>query len=60
MSTDPDWLQGVFNNLTKLFYRVELRTNAGKTVGMLCRPFRTVGTQLGAAYEWGMTVEGFA
>ena len=33
--TDPDWLQGVFNTLTGLFDRVELRKNVGKIVEMI-------------------------
>ena len=38
VSTDPDWIQGVFDNLTGLFESVGVRTNTGKTVSMLCRP----------------------
>ena len=49
-STDPEWIQGVFNTLTGLFDRVGLRNNVGKTVGMLCRPFCVVGTHLEALY----------
>ena len=37
-SSDPRWLQGAFNTLVVLFGRVGLRTNVGKTVGMVCHP----------------------
>ena len=53
--SDPVWLRGAFNALVGLFDRVGLQTNAGKTVGMVCRPCQAVGTQLEAAYIWGMT-----
>ena len=34
-STDPEWMKGAFETLTRLFERVGLRTNTSKTVGML-------------------------
>ena len=34
----PQWLQGAFSTLVGLLDRVVLRTNSGKTVGMVCRP----------------------
>ena len=37
-STDPVWLHGAFDTLARFFDRVGLQTNAGETVGMLCRP----------------------
>ena len=37
-SSDPAWLQGAFTALVGLFDRVGLRTNAGKTVSMVCHP----------------------
>ena len=37
-SSDPCWLQGVFNTLVGLFDRVVLRKNARKTVVMVCHP----------------------
>ena len=37
-SSDPKWLQGEFSTLVGLFNRVGLQNNAGKTVGMVCRP----------------------
>ena len=49
-SSDPRWLQGAFSTLVVLFYRLGLRTNVGKTVGMVCRPCQAAGTQLEAAY----------
>ena len=45
-STDPAWLQVSFNKLDRIFDRVVLRTNVGKTAGMVCRPFWTAGIQL--------------
>ena len=56
-SSDPRWLQGSFSTLVGLFDRVGLRNNVGKTVGMVCRPFRAAGTQLEAAYRQRITVE---
>ena len=35
VSTDPEWLQGAFDTLTGLFYRVGILTNVGKKVRML-------------------------
>ena len=37
-SSDPCLFQGEFNTLVGLFDRVGLKTNVGKTVGMVCRP----------------------
>ena len=34
-STDPEWLQGAFNALTRLFDRVGLRKNVIMTVRMI-------------------------
>ena len=56
--SDPQWLQGAFNNLVGLFDRVGLRTNAGKTVGMVCHPCQAVGNLLEAAYGSRVTGEG--
>ena len=49
-SSDPRWFQGAFDTLVGLFDRVGLWTNAGKTVGMFCRPCQSSGNQLEAAY----------
>ena len=54
----PVWLQGSFDTLAGLSKKVGLQKNVRKTVGMLCRPYRTVGTQSEAAYKWRMTGEG--
>ena len=54
--TDPEWLQGAFETLTRMFYRVELKTNVRKTVGMICRPYQAVGTKLETAHKQRMTV----
>ena len=37
-STQPKYLQGVFDALTGLFDWMGLRKNTGKTVGMVCQP----------------------
>ena len=57
-SSDPRWLQGAFSNLVGLFDRVGLRTNVGKTVGMVCHPCQAAGTQLEASYRRQITGEG--
>ena len=56
-SLDPRWIQGVFNTLVGLFDRVGLRTNVGKTVGMICRPCQLAGNQSEAAYGIRITGE---
>ena len=38
LSSDPRWIQWVFNALVGLFEHVRLRTNVVKTVSMTCRP----------------------
>ena len=53
-SSDPGWIQGAFSTLVGLFDRVGLKTNAGKKVGMFCRPFQAAGTQSEAAYKQRM------
>ena len=45
-STDPEYMQGALNTITRLFNRVGLRTNAGKAVRMLCLPCQVAGTHL--------------
>ena len=50
-SSDPRWIQGAFNTLVGLFYRVDLRTNAGKTAGMVCHPCQAAGNLSTTAYE---------
>ena len=57
-SSDPQWLQGVFNTLVGLFDRVGLRANFGKTVGMVCNPCQTAGNLSEAAHERRVTGEG--
>ena len=42
-SPDPRWIQGAFNTLVGMFYRVGLQTNVGKIVCMVCRPCETAG-----------------
>ena len=57
-SSDPRWLQWVFDTLVSLFERVGLRTNVGKTVSMVCRPFQAAGNQSEAPYGRRMTGRG--
>ena len=54
-SSEPGWLQREFITLVGLFDRVGPRTNSGKTVGMVCRPWQATGTQLEAVYKQRMT-----
>ena len=49
-SPDAIWIQGGFITLVGLFYRVGLRTNIGKTVGMVFHQCHATGIQLEAAY----------
>ena len=56
--TDPVWLQRSFDTMTRLFDRVGLQTNFGKTVGIIFRPFWSAGNQLEAAYKLWMMGEG--
>ena len=49
-SSDPQWLQGAFSTLVGMFNRVGLRTNVGKTVGMVCLQCQVAVTQSEAAY----------
>ena len=56
--SDPRWLQWEFDTLVRMFERVVLQTNAGKTFSMVCRPFQAVGTQSEAAYGRRMKGEG--
>ena len=39
-STNPGWLQSVFDTLMVIFDQVVVQTNVCKTVGMVCHPFR--------------------
>ena len=57
-SSDPQWLQGAFNTLFGLFDRVFLRTNVGKTVGMVCHPCQSSGNLSEAAYIRRVSGEG--
>ena len=43
--TDPEWLQGVFDTLVRVFNMVDIHTNVGKTVGMICCPCRMIRSQ---------------
>ena len=49
-SSDPVWLQGAFNALVGLFDRAGLRTNARKTIGMVCHPCQAAGNLTMEAY----------
>ena len=52
------WLQGAFSTLVGLFDKVVMRTNSGKTVGMVYHPCQEVGNLLEAAYGRRFTGEG--
>ena len=54
-STDPVWLQSEFDTLMGLFYRVVLRTNIRKTVGVVFRPCQTAGLQADKSYTQRIT-----
>ena len=56
--SDRRWLQGDFSTLVGLFDRVVLKTNMGKTVGMVCCPCQEAGTQSEAVYGRSMTGSG--
>ena len=56
--SSPRWIKWDFDTLVSLFERVGLRTNVGKTVSMVFRPFQEAGTQSEAAYGRKMTGEG--
>ena len=50
--SEPAWLQGDFNALVAIFYRVVLLTNVGKTFSMVCHPCRAgVGNRTKEAYS---------
>ena len=57
-SLDLLWIQGEFITLVGLFDRVSLRTNVGKTAGMVFFPCQAAGTQSEVAYGRRMTGEG--
>ena len=57
-STQPEWIQGVFRNLMGMFDQMGLRTNMGKTVGIICQTCCTVRTHLDVVYKNTITGEG--
>ena len=54
----PGWIQSAFDTLMGLFDQVGLRINIHKTVGMVCRPFRTSGVRADKAYTRRMEGDG--
>ena len=58
-STELERLQRVFDVLTSLFDWVGLRTNAAKTVGMVCQPCQTPGRMSEEAYARRVRVQCF-
>ena len=54
----PCWIQGAFKTLFVLFDRVGLRTNVGKTVVMVYRPYQAAGNQSKSSYGRRITREG--
>ena len=57
-SSNSIWLQGAFSTLVGLFDRVGLKTNIGKTVGMVCHLCQASGRNLEAVYKRWMTGAG--
>ena len=57
-SSDPCWIQGDFNTLVGLFYRVGLQKNVGKKVSMVFHPCQAADNLSGAAYGRRVTGEG--
>ena len=53
--TDPGWLQSEFDTLTRIFDRVGMRKNVHKTMGMVCKPFRTAKVRADKAHTRKMT-----
>ena len=54
-SLEPRYIQGGFITLVGLFDRLGLKTNIGKTVGIVCRLYQVEGTKSEAAYGRRMT-----
>ena len=52
--SDLGCLQGAFSTLVGVFDWVGLKTNVGKTVGMVQFPCQAAGTPSDAGYEWWM------
>ena len=52
---DPVWIQGAFNTLVGLFDRIGLRTNVGKTVGMVFHLCKVTGNLIKEAYRRRIT-----
>ena len=57
-STNPVWLQTVFEMLMGIFERVGLQTNIQKTVGIVFQRCRAVGVRADEAYKHRMMGEG--
>ena len=55
--SDPGWLQGAFNTLVGMFYRVGLQKNVGKTVGMVYHHCQATGDLNIEAYGSGTYVQ---
>ena len=54
-SSDTRWLQGAFNTLVGLFYRMGMWTNVEKTVSMVCRSCQAERNQSEAVYRIQIT-----
>ena len=54
-SLEPRYFRGDFITLVGLFDGLVLKTNVGKTVGMVCRLYQVEGTKSEAAYGRRMT-----
>ena len=57
-STNPGWLQSVFDTLMVIFDEVVMQTNICKTVGMVCQPCRASRVRSNEAYTRQMKGEG--
>ena len=56
VSSDPAWIQGAFNALVSIFNSVDLLTNVGNTVGMVCHPcWAGAGNRTKEAYNRRIT-----
>ena len=53
-SSDPGCLKAACSTLLGMFDQMGLKTNVGKTVGMVFRPCQVAGTQSKAAYKLQM------
>ena len=58
-STDPGWLQTIFDMLMGFLYLLGLTNNVQKAVGMVCHPCREVRVRADKAYTQQVTGVGW-